>query len=146
MCNLRVKVSETPGAADDAVFQNTFVSTEFDSSAISTMVDTWVSIEDEPAMLDCEVDELIERSLNNEPDDESDPEEGETESRAPLPKLGHQEAQAMIQSLLSHAVQNNITQGLQKYSKELDKRNLQKTRSQSMLTSFFGSKESQPPA
>ena len=72
MCNIRVKVSETPGASDDAVFQNTFVSMEFDPSAIDTMVDNWVNIEDEPGMLDCEVDEVIERSLNNETDDESD--------------------------------------------------------------------------
>jgi hypothetical protein len=99
---------------------------EFDPSAINTMMDNWVNIEDEPGILDCEVDEVIERSLNNESDDESDSEEGETESRAPLPK--HQEPQAMIRSLLtvSHAVQNNIpediSQGLQKYSKELEKR------------------------
>ena len=75
MCNIRVKVSETPGASDDAVFQNTFVSMEFDPSAIDTMVDNWVNIEDEPGMLDCEVDEVIERSLNNKTDDESDSEE-----------------------------------------------------------------------
>jgi hypothetical protein len=115
------------------------------------MVHNWIDIEDQPVMLDCEIDEELERITKNQTDDddEDDSEEGRAEPQATLPKLGHQEAKAMIERLLSHSVQSNfpedLNQGLRKFAKELDKQYLNQSRSQSTLKSFFRPKANQPP-
>ena len=119
------------------------------------MGDNWINIEDEAGMLDCEIDEVVEGIMNNRLDDGGDDDseggraEPQAQPQAPLPKLGHQEAKDMVERLLSHAMQNNFpedtTQGLQKYAKELERQNLNKTRSQSSLKSFFRPKANQPP-
>ena len=83
--------------------------------------------------------------MNNRPDDggDDDSEGGEALPQAPLSKLGHQETKEMIERLLRHAMQNNFpednTQGLQKYAKELERRNLNKV-APSAHSKFFRSK------
>ena len=52
------------------------------SIKISAMVDSWINIEDEAGMLDCEIDEVVEGKMNDRPDDggDGDSEGGECEN------------------------------------------------------------------
>ena len=103
---------------------------KFYPSAIETKVDNWVSIEDEPGMLDCEIDELIERSGNWVSS-------AITDARA-------SRGTAMIQSLMKYAVQNNFSENIlqNKWKNEIWRRLAPRA---STLNSFFGAKASRPP-
>jgi hypothetical protein len=152
MNDLSVKVKENDACYDD-VFQDTFsVSDELNETTVRTMVENWIEIEDSQEILDCEIDEEIEKIMRNEPDtDDDDDDEIEIQRAAQVqtPKLAHQDAKAMVQELLTHVVQSNFpgehVQALEKLAKELDKRHLNQPRSQSTLKSFFRPKPMHPP-
>ena len=118
---------------------------------ISTVVDNWIEIEDTREIVDCEIDEEIQRILRNEPENDGDDSEEEDEkedTRVQAPRLDHKQAKEMAQTLLTYAEQNrfgeNIAWELRKFVKEIEKRRFNQTRSQSSLESFFRPQSKQP--
>jgi uncharacterized protein (DUF2267 family) len=155
MSNLSVKVKEN-GAASDYVFQDTFsASDELNATTIRTMVENWIDIEDSPEILDCEIDAEIEKIMRHEPDtdgdddDDDDDDEINRAAQVQAPKLSHQDAEALVQQLVSHVLQHNLStehvQGLQKLAKDLNRAKMEQPRIQSTLTNYFGPKLLQPP-
>jgi hypothetical protein len=151
MGDLSVQVKQS-GASNDYVFQDTFaVADDLNQDLIKTMVDNWIEIEDTPAIMDCEIDEEIQRILRNEPenDDDSEVEEVKEDDGVQAPRIGHKKAKEMAQSLLIYAEQNgfedSFARKLSKFVKEIEKRHQNQTRSQSSLKSFFRSELKQPP-
>ena len=151
MGDLSVKVKES-GASTDYIFQDTFAASgDINQDFIRTMVDNWIEIEDTREIVDCEIDEDIQRILRNEPenDDDDDSEEEIEDAQVHAPRLEHKQAKEMAQSLLMYAEQNsydeNLTRGLRKFAKEIEKRRLNQTRSQSSLKNFFRPQPKQPP-
>ena len=151
MGDLSVKVKES-GASNNYVFQDTFAASDnLSQDFISTVVDNWIEIEDTREIVDCEIDEEIQRMLRNEPENDGDDSEEEDEkedTRVQAPRLDHKQAKEMAQTLLTYAEQNrfgeNIAWELRKFVREIEKRRFNQTRSQSSLESFFRPQSKQP--
>lgn len=80
--DLSLKVKES-GASKNLVFRDTFATSDnVNQDILSKVVDNWIDIEDTRKIVDCEINEEIQRTWRNEPeiDDDSEEEDGRVQA------------------------------------------------------------------